>query len=50
MPDKTLAFKNEKCIHSGGMHSKERLSLLLAVNLTGTDKLKPYYNRKIEHT
>jgi len=39
MPDKTLAFKNEKC--SGGKHSKERLTLLLAVNMTGTDKLKP---------
>ncbi|XP_025407157.1 tigger transposable element-derived protein 6-like, partial [Sipha flava] len=39
MPDKTLTFKNEKC--SGGKHSKERLTLLLAVNMTGTDKLKP---------
>lgn len=39
MPDKTLTFKNEKC--NGGKHSKERLTLLLAVNMTGTDKLKP---------
>ncbi|XP_060846175.1 tigger transposable element-derived protein 6-like [Rhopalosiphum padi] len=39
MPDKTLTFKSEKC--SGGKHSKERLTLLLAVNMTGTDKLKP---------
>ncbi|XP_050061779.1 tigger transposable element-derived protein 4-like [Aphis gossypii] len=39
MPDKTLTFKNEQC--SGGKHSKEQLKLLLAVNMTGTDKLKP---------
>jgi len=39
MPDKTLTFKNEKC--NGGKHSKERLTLLLAVKMTGTDKLKP---------
>jgi len=39
MPDKTLTFKNEKC--SGGKQSKERLALLLAVNMTSTDKLKP---------
>jgi len=39
MPDKTLTFKNEKC--SGGKHSKDQLTLLLAVNMTGTDKLKP---------
>jgi hypothetical protein len=39
MPNKTLTFKNEKC--NGGKHSNERLTLLLAVNMTGTDKLKP---------
>jgi hypothetical protein len=39
MPDKTLTFKNEKC--NGSKHSKERLTLLLAVNMTGTNKLKP---------
>jgi len=39
MPDKTLAFKNEKC--NSGEYSKERLTLLLAINMTGTDKLKP---------
>jgi len=33
MPDKAKAFKNEKC--NGGKHSKERHSLLLAVNMTG---------------
>jgi len=40
MQDKTLAFKNEKC--SGGKHSKKRHSLLLAVKIFGTDKLKPF--------
>ncbi|XP_046750601.1 tigger transposable element-derived protein 6-like [Diprion similis] len=39
LPDKTLTFKNEKC--RGGKHSKERVTLLLAANMTGTDKLKP---------
>jgi hypothetical protein len=38
MPDKILTFKNDKC--NGGNHSKERLTLLLAINMTGTDKLK----------
>ncbi|XP_025410675.1 tigger transposable element-derived protein 6-like [Sipha flava] len=32
MPDKTLTFKNEK--RNGSKHSKERLTLLLAVNMT----------------
>ncbi len=39
LPDKTMAFKGEKC--SGGKHSKERVSLLLATNMSGTDKLQP---------
>ncbi|XP_072155736.1 tigger transposable element-derived protein 6-like [Bemisia tabaci] len=39
MPDKTLTFKEEKC--HGGKHSKERITVLLAVNSTGTYKVKP---------
>lgn len=37
-PDKTLKFKGEKC--SGGKLSKERITVLLAVNLTGSIKRK----------
>lgn len=39
LPDKTLTFKNEKC--HGGKNSKVRATLLLASNMTGTEKLKP---------
>ena len=39
LPDKTLTFKDEKC--HGGKHSKERLTVLLAVNMDGSEKLKP---------
>lgn len=39
LPDKTLTFKDEKC--HGGKHSKERLTVLLAVNMDGSKKLKP---------
>lgn len=39
-PDKTLCYKNEKCF--GGKKSKMRLTVLLAVNADGTDKLKPF--------
>lgn len=39
LPDKTLTFKNEKC--HGGKHSKERLTILLCTNSTGTEKFKP---------
>lgn len=38
LPDKTLTFKNEKCY--GGKLSKERVTCLLAANMTGTEKLK----------
>ena len=38
MPDKTLCFAKENC--HGGKQSKERLTLLFAVNSTGTEKLK----------
>lgn len=39
LPDKTLTFKDEKC--HGGKHSIERLTVLLAVNKDGSEKLKP---------
>ncbi|XP_046667060.1 tigger transposable element-derived protein 4-like [Homalodisca vitripennis] len=39
LPDKTYEFKEEKC--HGGKHNKERITLLLASNMTGTDMLKP---------
>lgn len=40
LPDRTLSFSGEKC--SGGKNSKERLTVLLCANLTGTDKLTPF--------
>ncbi|XP_023318329.1 tigger transposable element-derived protein 6-like [Trichogramma pretiosum] len=40
LPDKTLAFKKETC--HGGKNNKQRITLLLAVNSTGTDKLTPF--------
>jgi len=39
LPDRTMTFKNEKC--HGGKHSKERVTILLATNMSGTEKLKP---------
>lgn len=38
LPDRTLAFKNEKC--HGGKSSKERITILLIANMTGTEKRK----------
>jgi hypothetical protein len=38
LPDKTLTFKHEKC--HGGKHSKERVTLLLATNMDGSEKIK----------
>ena len=37
LPEKTLEFKGVDC--SGGKRSKERLTVLVAANMTGTDKL-----------
>ncbi|XP_014240678.2 LOW QUALITY PROTEIN: tigger transposable element-derived protein 4-like [Cimex lectularius] len=37
-PDKTLLFKGESC--HGGKHSKETVTVLVASNMTGTDKKK----------
>ena len=39
LPDRTYAFKGEDC-HRGKI-SKERVTLLLGANMTGSDKLKP---------
>ncbi|XP_053956218.1 tigger transposable element-derived protein 4-like [Anastrepha ludens] len=38
LPTKTLAFKNEKCF--GGKQSKERITVLVGSNMTGSEKLK----------
>lgn len=38
LPEKTLAFKDEKC--HGGKRSKERITVMVAGNMTGTEKLK----------
>lgn len=37
-PEKTLQFKNEKCV--GGKLSKVRLTVLVCANMTGTEKRK----------
>jgi hypothetical protein len=39
MPNKTLALKGKRC--TGSKNSKERITVLLCTNLTGTDKLLP---------
>lgn len=39
LPDRTYCFKNEKC--HGGKNSKERITLLLAANMDGSEKLTP---------
>lgn len=38
LPNKTLAFKNEKCF--GGKSSKERITVMVGCNMTGSEKLK----------
>ena len=39
LPNRTLSFKGNSC--KGGQHSKQRLTVLLACNLDGSDKLTP---------
>lgn len=39
LPDRTLCFKGEKCV--GGKKSKERLTVLLAANMDGSEKMIP---------
>ncbi|GFY17242.1 tigger transposable element-derived protein 4 [Trichonephila clavipes] len=36
LPEKTFTFKKEKC--HGGKHNKERLTILLAVNMDSSEK------------
>lgn len=38
MPDKTLKFKGENC--SGGKLSKDRITIMVAANMSGTEKKK----------
>ncbi|GFW04236.1 tigger transposable element-derived protein 4 [Trichonephila clavipes] len=39
LPEKTFTFKKEKC--HVGKHRKERLTILLAVNMDGSEKITP---------
>lgn len=39
LPEKTLTFKGDSC--QGGKKSKERLTVLLGANMTGTEKIEP---------
>lgn len=39
LPNRTLCFRNEK--YHGGKSSKERVTLLFAANMDGSEKLKP---------
>ncbi|GFV42697.1 tigger transposable element-derived protein 4 [Trichonephila clavipes] len=39
LPEKTFTFKKKKC--HGGKHSKERLTILLTVNMDGSEKITP---------
>ena len=39
LPDRTYTLKGESC--HGGKLSKERVTLLLGSNMSGTDKIKP---------
>ncbi|GBO13106.1 hypothetical protein AVEN_261607-1 [Araneus ventricosus] len=40
LPQKTLTFKEEKCF--GGKQSNARITIMLDVNMTGHQKLKPF--------
>jgi hypothetical protein len=46
-PNKTLSLKGDPC--NGGKNSKERITVLLARNADGTDKLPPFVIWKIEN-
>ncbi|KRY40677.1 Tigger transposable element-derived protein 6 [Trichinella spiralis] len=47
LPDKTLTFKGENC--SGDKLSKERLTVLLCCNESGTEMLKPLVTNKAKN-
>ena len=38
LPNKTMKFKGEKCV--GGKMSKDRLTVMVAANMTGSEKIK----------
>ncbi|XP_066258787.1 tigger transposable element-derived protein 4-like [Euwallacea similis] len=38
LPNNTLTFKNQKC--HGGKHNKQRVTLMIATNMDGSEKLK----------
>ncbi|GFV16139.1 tigger transposable element-derived protein 6 [Trichonephila clavipes] len=44
LPEQTFTFKKEKC--HGGKHSKERLTILLAVNMDGSEQITPLVMKK----
>ncbi|GFT48553.1 uncharacterized protein TNCV_2783381 [Trichonephila clavipes] len=44
LPEKTFTFKKEK--FHGGKHSMVRLTILLAVNMDGSEKITPFVIRK----
>ena len=46
-PDKSLHFKGELC--SGGKKSKERITVMLAANMSGPDKLKSFLIGKFKN-
>lgn len=39
LPGKTMAFKNDKC--QNGKYSKDRITLMVCTNMSGSEKLKP---------
>lgn len=47
-PDKTMEFKGRKC--SRGEMAKDRITLLLATNIIGTEKLKPIIIGSVKST
>lgn len=47
LPSKSLSFKGERC--TGGKLSKDRLTVLIGANMTGSDKLKPLVIGKSKH-
>jgi hypothetical protein len=46
-PDSAFKFKGEKCV--GGKMSKNRLTVLMCVNMTGTDKTDSWLLENYKH-